>query len=153
MSRSPSPFLVLVAGWLLPGGGHLLLGRRTQAIVFFVAITATFVFGMYLTDFTNVSPERHRYYFVAHVLNGAETAVATILTKNRELAEVPHHFGRATADIGALYTAVACLLNLIVAMNAMGVLIEAGEEAAVARLAARVEKREARDTTPEEELA
>ena len=51
MSRAPHPFPVLFAGWLVPGAGHLLLGRRPQAVGFFLAVTLTYVLGMFLADF------------------------------------------------------------------------------------------------------
>jgi len=118
MSRKAAPVLIL--GWLVPGAGHFLLGRRPQAIVFFLAITLTYLFGMYLTEFTSVSPERHPFYFAALVFNGAQTILATLLTQDLVLTSVPSHFGIPTMDIGIVYTAVASLLNVIVVMDAWG---------------------------------
>ena len=40
--------LVCVAAWLVPGAGHLYLGRRQKAIVFFVALLVMFGFGLLL---------------------------------------------------------------------------------------------------------
>jgi len=118
MLRKPAP--VLIAGWFVPGAGHLLLGRRPQAVVFFVAVTATFLLGMWLSDFTNVSPHRHPFYFAAYVFNGAETIVATLLTLDLTPTRVPEIAGYATKDVGIVYTAVASLLNIIVVMDAWG---------------------------------
>jgi hypothetical protein len=115
----PAP--VLLAAWLVPGGGHFLLGRRPQAVVFFMAVTVTYFGGMFLADFGNVSLERHTYYFLAHILNGGETLVAWLLTRGVTPTEVPRHFGIPTGEIGILYTAVASLLNLIVMMDAFGI--------------------------------
>lgn len=123
MPRLPHATLVLVAGWIVPGGGHLLLGRRTQAGVFFLAITGTFLFGMYLADFTNVSFERHPYYFAAHVWNGGAAFLAAALTRDLVAAEVPRHFGLETFDVGMLYTAVAALLNVMAVTNAWAIQI------------------------------
>lgn len=121
MPRSTSPGTALFAGWLVPGGGHFLLGRRTQGVVFFVTVTLTFLLGMFLTDFRNVSPTRHQFYFLAHVLNGGETIAAAVLTSGLVEEEVPRHFGMRTGDIGTLYSAVAGLLNVIVMMDAFGI--------------------------------
>ena len=41
-------YLICAAGWLIPGLGHLLLGRRQKGIVFLVALTLMFVFGLWL---------------------------------------------------------------------------------------------------------
>jgi hypothetical protein len=118
MPRKALPVLIL--GWLVPGAGHLLLGRKPQAIVIFLTLTITYVFGMYLADFTNVSPSRHPFYFAAYVFSGGPTVVATLLTQSQTLTAVPTHFGIATLDIGIVYTAVASLLNVIVVMDAWG---------------------------------
>ena len=118
MSRKAAPILIL--GWLIPGAGHFLLGRRPQALVFFVTITATYLLGMFLTDFTNVSPDRHPFYYAAYVFNGAQTILATVLTQDLVLTRVPTHFGISTMDVGIVYTAVASLLNIIVVMDAWG---------------------------------
>jgi hypothetical protein len=40
------PLLVIVAGWLLPGSGHLLLGRRGRAAIIFCAVALAFAFGV-----------------------------------------------------------------------------------------------------------
>jgi hypothetical protein len=139
MSSSPSPGSVLFAGWLVPGGGHLLVGRRTQGIVFFLTITITFLAGMYLCSFRNVSPTRHEYYFLAHILNGGETIVASVATSGLVEDQVPRHFGIASGEIGTLYSAVAGLLNVIVAMDAFGI-------------AAGVHPKESRDRKSREEV-
>lgn len=120
MPRSPSPLFVVFAAWLVPGGGHFVLGRTTSAIVFFLVVSVTFFGGMYLTDFTNVSPERHGFYFLAHILNGGETLIASYLTRGIPEDHVPRHLGTSTEDIGTLYSAVAALLNVIVVMDAYG---------------------------------
>jgi hypothetical protein len=41
-----SPLLVTVAAWLLPGSGHLLLGRRGRAIVVFASVLLPFLLGL-----------------------------------------------------------------------------------------------------------
>ena len=119
--RKPGAALVLLVGWIVPGGGHFLLGRRTQAAVFFLAVTLTYFAGMALADYGNVSLERHGYYFLAHVFNGGETLLALLLTRGLIEDHVPTHFGIQTGDIGVLYTAVASLLNVIVMMDAYGI--------------------------------
>lgn len=41
-----SPFLVILAAWLIPGSGHFLVGRRGRAAVIFCAVVAAFVVGV-----------------------------------------------------------------------------------------------------------
>ena len=40
--------LLVLAAWLVPGGGHLWLGRRTKGLVLLVALTAMFGIGLAL---------------------------------------------------------------------------------------------------------
>lgn len=53
-TTDPSPVfrlplsLLLALAWLVPGLGHLLLGRRLRAAVFFVVIAIAFVVGLLL---------------------------------------------------------------------------------------------------------
>ncbi len=44
----PIPWGLLVLAWLLPGSGHLVLGRKRRAAVFFGVILAAFVTGLSL---------------------------------------------------------------------------------------------------------
>lgn len=37
---------ICVAGWLIPGFGHLLLGRKRRALILFASILAMFLFGL-----------------------------------------------------------------------------------------------------------
>ena len=130
MSPRRSPALVVFLTWLVPGAGHLLLGRRTQALVFFLTITGPFFLGMWLADFSNVSTEHHAYYFLAQIFNGAETLVALVLTRGYLIDHVPRHFGMDTLPVGVLYTAVASLLNIIVMGHAFGIAAGIEEPAA-----------------------
>jgi len=137
-AAAPAP--VLLAGWLIPGGGHFLLGRKPQAVVFFLVVSLTYLAGMALADFGNVSIERHSYYFLAHVFNGGETLVAWFLTQGVVEDHVPTHFGIPTGEIGILYTAVASLLNLIVMMDAYGIAAGLKPESASAEESETVER-------------
>ena len=129
MSLRRNPILVVLLTWLIPGAGHYALGRRTQATVFFLTITGTYFFGMWLADFSNVSIERHGYYFLAQVFNGVETLVAMVLTKGYLVDHVPRHLGMDTLGVGILYTAVASLLNIIVMAHAFAVAVGIEEPA------------------------
>lgn len=47
-SSSVSPALVLVAGWLVPGAGHALLGKWVRAVLLMVSIVGMFAIGIAL---------------------------------------------------------------------------------------------------------
>ena len=40
------PFLIVLVGWLIPGGGHLLLGRRWRGLIIFATVLLSFVIGV-----------------------------------------------------------------------------------------------------------
>ena len=46
LAAAPSPPLVALAGWLLPGAGYLLLGQRARGLVIGTTILFLFVFGL-----------------------------------------------------------------------------------------------------------
>lgn len=70
-SKGASAFVSCVLTWLLPGAGHLYLGKRKRAVVFCVVVLATFALGClnegrsylmdraqpltYLATFTNIA--------------------------------------------------------------------------------------------------
>jgi hypothetical protein len=41
-------YLICAAAWLIPGLGHFWLGRRQKGIVFLIALTFMFAFGLWL---------------------------------------------------------------------------------------------------------
>lgn len=41
-----SPYLVLLAAWLIPGAGHLLLGKRGRAALIFASVLVPFLVGV-----------------------------------------------------------------------------------------------------------
>lgn len=43
-----SPYLVVALGWLIPGAGHLLLGKRGRGAIIFATVIVTFVAGLML---------------------------------------------------------------------------------------------------------
>ncbi|HTV08867.1 MAG TPA: DUF6677 family protein [Candidatus Aquilonibacter sp.] len=44
--KSSLPAMVLIAGWLIPGLGHLILGKWIRALLLFVSILGMFVIGL-----------------------------------------------------------------------------------------------------------
>ena len=42
------PAAVCVVSWLVPGAGHLMLGRRQKGVIFLVALPAMFAIGLLL---------------------------------------------------------------------------------------------------------
>jgi len=107
--RRPSPFLPVLLAWLVPGAGHLKIGRLWPGVFTFAAILPLYVGGMALAGFENVNWERHPIYFWAlHVFCGSLTGAAAVFTRHVEVLET-----LPDKDVGVLFTAVASLLNVI----------------------------------------
>lgn len=98
----------MLLAWLLPGAGHLAIGRRAPGAVFALAIIPLFAAGLALAGFENVSWERHPWLFALQVLAGAPAGLAALLTKSTVLTDpLPHR------SVGDLFTCAAGLLNLV----------------------------------------
>lgn len=98
----------VLAAWLVPGAGHLMLRRPWPALFVAGAVLPLFVLGMYLTGFENVSWERHPWYLGLQAPAGLVTLIAERLTGGTTPDRLMPH-----ASVGTLYSAVAGLLNLM----------------------------------------
>jgi hypothetical protein len=113
-----------VAAWALPGAGHWLIGRRRKAILYFLAITLTFVTGLLLAKGRNFNYERDGVYFLAYMFNGIETLIAWAATSGLERTEPIRFY-----HLGFLYSAVASLLNVVAMMDFLSTCSRAGHAA------------------------
>ena len=108
-------YLALIAGWLIPGGGHLLLGRWVRGLLILASIISMFVLGIMmqgklygpsgadLLDMLGFLGDLGAglLYFIGHGLGFGQAPVQVV-----------------TADYGAKFIVVAGLLNLIAAVDA-----------------------------------
>lgn len=113
VEATPSQVTAGIAlAWLVPGLGHWIVGRRRKALLFFGVISATFLAGVLLAQGRNLSYERDSVYFLAYMFNAGETAIGWLLARGLEFDhDIPH------IQVGFLYTAVACLLNIVVVID------------------------------------
>ena len=116
------PLIVIALVWassrpktrLFPGLGHFYLGHTRRGVYLATLIVATFVAGMILADWRNVSPfDRHPIWGIAHSFGGLMSLAATIATRHLMIVrENPYY---AT---GCLYSGVAALLNVLAMIDA-----------------------------------
>jgi hypothetical protein len=108
-------WLVYLLGWLVPGGGHLWLGRTTKGLVFLVALPAMFVIGLALEGrLFPFAPSEPLVALaaVADVASGLPYLIANTLG---------YGVGRAVAltyDYGNAFLITAGLLNALVIVDA-----------------------------------
>jgi len=108
-------WLVYLLGWLVPGGGHLWLGRTTKGFVFLVALPAMFVIGLAL--------EGRLFPFAPSEPLVALAAVADVASGLPYLIahSLGYGAGRAVAltyDYGNAFLITAGLLNALVIVDA-----------------------------------
>ncbi len=115
-AATKSTVLAAVLSWLIPGAGHLYLGRPAKAMFFFAIISATYLGGMALAEFRNVSPARYPWWSIAYAFDGGTTLIAYLLTSS---LRITHEIRFET--VGCLYTGIASLLNVLVILDAYGI--------------------------------
>lgn len=106
--RGFSPASEVFAGWLVPGLGHWLQGRRARAVVVFVVLVGLLVFGTLLADGSNLDRERHFYYWSGQFMAGAPVMVLEALHGHALVTR-----DIAYADVGLVFACLAGLLNIL----------------------------------------
>jgi hypothetical protein len=118
-----SPAVAAVAGWLLPGLGHVYVGERTRGLFLMAALVSTFALGAALGHFQNVWWTADRWLEVGCQVWAGGPAVAMFAVTahwppaNAPGVTEPRHFNR-TARIGTLCTQIVGLLNLLLFTDA-----------------------------------
>ena len=115
-STSPvSPTIALIAGWLLPGAGHLLLGKWVRAGLLMASILGMFAIGIALQGkiYTpNTGEPLDILHFLGDLGVGALYGLARLLGWGQAPVLV------AVADYGSNFIVVAGLLNVVAAVDA-----------------------------------
>ena len=130
-----------VAGWALPGLGHWLLGRRGKALFFVAAIWGTFLTGWVLSEYRAVFWKVDRIATYGQLGMGLPTVplllVGEPLTERLGLRDFGEPMYEPTGpsenllphyDVGALYTCVAGLMNVVVALSAASLALGHGPD-------------------------
>ncbi len=109
--------LAVLLGWAVPGLGHLFLGRRNKAAVFFVCIGGLFVVGWGLGQWRCVN-YNDTLLFLGQSLAGVLGFVAGAIGGRLVETVSPLNPVPVAAEMGSLYTLVAGFLNLLVMVDA-----------------------------------
>lgn len=113
--KSSLPAIVLLAGWLVPGLGHLLLGKWVRALLLFAAIVTMYAVGVAMASkvyLPNTGDILDLLGFIAQL----GTGLLYVLTRitGWGAASIVNVF----ADWGTKFFVCAGLLNLIAAVDA-----------------------------------
>ena len=111
-----SVFLLIVGlmAWALPGAGHFIIKERKRGIIIFVAITATFLTGLYLGSIAVINSTDGQPWYILQMLTSPAVGLLAHITKTGMYVS----YGRA-ADIGQIYTSIAGMLNLLCIVSAV----------------------------------
>ncbi|MEM7311109.1 MAG: DUF6677 family protein [Planctomycetota bacterium] len=110
------PALLVGSTWLVPGLGHLLQGRRLRGLVVFGLLVGFFAWGTWFAEGSNLSRERHFYYWSGQFLVGLPSIVTEWMSgRPRVTHELPW------GDVGLLFGCMAGLLNVLAMLDVYGV--------------------------------
>jgi hypothetical protein len=102
--------------WLLPGAGHLYLGRRGKGLLFLGAIGALFLLGVAMKSrlqlYLGFEDPLALLFSLAQMAVGAPYFLARALGYEAGLVTAP------TYEYGNTFTAVGGLLNILVILDA-----------------------------------
>lgn len=145
MNPDPQPpqnyMVAALLAWLVPGLGHLYLGRKFKGIMFTVLINGLFLSGWVMSQGEAMSLHKedgHRYAFIAEVGAGGPTLLSLAYThapeigsgfdeekslnyaaEREERSRTPEYYTRLPwYETGLLYCMVAGLLNFLVVYEA-----------------------------------
>ena len=113
-----NPYVISAAAWLIPGAGHLWLGRTRKGVIFLVALPMMFVTGLWLEGSLFPFQPSEPLVFgaaVAELANGIPYFIARSLNLST---------GRVVAaswEYANAFMIVAGLLNMLVVLDAFDV--------------------------------
>ncbi len=110
--------MVCVAAWLVPGLGHLLLGRRQKGLVFLVTLTLMFGCGLWLRG--RLFPFDWSQPLVA-LAAFADLGMGLVYFAARAMDAGAGSVIAVTFEYGNTFTIVAGLLNMLVVLDAFDV--------------------------------
>ncbi|MGA8937815.1 MAG: DUF6677 family protein [Acidobacteriaceae bacterium] len=113
--KSMFPVMVLIAGWLIPGAGHFLIGKWVRALLIFASILTMYAVGLALAGkiyLPNTGDLLDMLGFVGQLGTGLLYVLARFFGWGA--ASVVN----ALADYGTKFIVVGGLLNVIAAIDA-----------------------------------
>jgi hypothetical protein len=107
-------YLPLIAGWLVPGAGHFLLGKWIRGLLLSLSIFCMFALGLAMHGklYSSAQDILDLLGFVGDLGNGILFFAGRILGLGADPVQV------TTADYGTKFIVVAGLLNVIAAVDA-----------------------------------
>ncbi len=107
--------LAFLAGWFVPGLGHVVAGKWRKGAFLFGLLAVTYLFGLWLSGWHTVSFDDNPFYHVGMYGSGLTTALGFLLGDPKAFPrdDIP----KAWFDPGLLYVCVVGLLNLVMMLS------------------------------------
>ncbi|MEM9380620.1 MAG: DUF6677 family protein, partial [Planctomycetota bacterium] len=112
---APHPAACALVGWIVPGGGHVLQGRRARGAVAFVLVVGLFLLGSALAEGSNLDRTRHFYYWAGQALLGPVAFAIEFVHGHPRLTERAPY-----ADAGVVLASIAGMLNVLLLLDVYG---------------------------------
>jgi hypothetical protein len=113
-------YMALIAGWLIPGAGHLLLKRWVRGALILGSISCMFVLGI-MMGARLYAPNTADLLDMLGFLGDLGSGLLYLVGHGLGLGQAPVQV--VTADYGAKFVVVAGLLNLIAAVDAHSIAV------------------------------
>ena len=113
-----NPYLIAAAAWLVPGAGHLWLGRTQKGIIFVLALPLMFATGLWLQG--RLFPFQPSEPLVA-LAAFADIGIGIPYFIAKALRLGAGNVVAATYEYGNTFIIVAGLLNMLVVLDAFDV--------------------------------
>jgi hypothetical protein len=107
-------YLPLIAGWLVPGGGHFLLRKWGRGALLAAAILGMFALGLAMQG--KVYANAHDILDILGLAGDLGNGLPYVISRFLGLGDVQVQV--TTADYGTRFIVVAGLLNIIAAVDA-----------------------------------
>jgi uncharacterized protein DUF6677 len=117
---STFPMLVLIAGWLVPGAGHLILGKWVRALLLAAAILIMFSVGVALGG-KLYSPNTGEPLDILGFLGDVGAGLPYLIGRLAGWGQAP--VLTAVADYGKEFIVVGGMLNVVAAVDAHSIAI------------------------------
>lgn len=114
-SDATRPVLSTLLAWVCPGLGHVHQGRTARGAIVFVLLVGMFALGSFLAEGSNLSRERHFYYWAGQfLLGGPALAAEALLGAGQVTRDIPY------VEAGLVFGCVAGMLNILAMIDVYG---------------------------------
>jgi hypothetical protein len=115
--KEPRRAAAFILAWLLPGAGHVAMGKWKKGLFFLLLLGATYLFGLWIVGFRAVAFDENPFYYVGQYGSGATFLVGRLLADHRAFPR--EDLPPSWYDPGLLYVCVAGLLNVVLMLNVL----------------------------------